>query len=619
MSQVHKRTVSVLKDVEDSLRRARYVWLENLPLSERNQRFVADLLTITAHIWYDVSANPALINKRWVNAVSAEPISRLVDLLKDVDYWIISQQFSSYGDFKRHLQVSYPGVGQVLSPLSRNISTFYSCGEGLPRLRTALRFATRANFPEPIGLEEDAWSEWQERCLTEWDEVDMRQEAQLLSEIYPRRKSVLQLDGFIGRFGPGASADADSTALIDKYRSFGSDPMLRYLGHRLDFQPHDMPIHSDKQIRTGKLHFVPKQLNKLRTVTMEPASLMYFQLGIADCAYSRLKKTRWGRHIDLEHAELNSDLAWLGSLDGSFATIDLSAASDTVRYRMVQNLFRDTCLRECLVGSRSRQVEYNGEVYTPTYFAPMGSGLCFLVECLTFASIVDAVMRKNGDRRAWRVYGDDIVVPDDRYDEVVNRLTDCGFLVNEDKSFHGRPGFRESCGGDYYLGEDVRPVYVSRFWEGLPRPGRNQPSLVESNIDLANRLFGYTTARQRVISSLIGVKPIPLFDSDGEIGIFSPSPTNYRAKARWNEDLQRVEYRTGCTVTRYAKDEPEHERIRYFETLRAMASSPTCVEREPISISHQRRPIWSGTWRSPSPGWCEGLDRPGVSQRKCDP
>lgn len=364
-----------------------------------------------------------------------------------------------------------------------------------------------------------------------------------------------------------------------------------------------MPLVRDKDIRTGKLLFVPKWLDKLRTVSIEPCSLMFYQLGIAKCMLLTIAKTPWRRHIDLAKADLNQDLAWLGSLDGEYATIDLSSASDLVKKDLVKRLFAQTSLRTLLLATRSRRVEYQGQLLDPEYFAPMGSGLCFPVECCVFAAVVDAVMHRERDRRAWRVYGDDIIVPTNRYDAVVTRLEQLGFQVNPDKSYAGPAGFRESCGGDYMFGEDVRPIYVSRFWEGLPKSTRCRPSMIESCIDLANRLVHYKQARLRVIESLLLVRPRVLFGSDGESGIFSTEATNYRAKARWNEAYQRNEYYTGLTKVRSEKDKLEHEHLRYFETLRAMAERPACAERMPISISPSAPPIWGGAWRSPAPGW----------------
>lgn len=608
MSLVSKSVVSTLKVVESQIRCTKYFYALNLPLSAKNNVFMSDLYTVMSCIWYDVSYRPELVNPRWVTALCSEPIADIICLLKDIDFWLISQKFNTYGDFKHHLQAVYPWCGQFISPLSGNISSFYNEGVGLPRLRTALRFATRANFPDPLGLEEEAWRAWQETNLTPWNEVNVQREASYLEGYFPRRIRTRFVENFLGRFGPGASADTLHHSILEKYQSVKTDCLLDYVGLKVGFSPHDMPICGTNLDRTGRLLFVPKQLDKLRTVSIEPAILMFYQLGIADLILSQIRKTDLRRHIDLERADLNADLAWLGSLDGSYATIDLSSASDSVKLGLVKALFNKTCLHELLIGTRSRQVLYNGEKYTPEYFAPMGSGLCFPVECLVFASVVGNVMRQHSDRRAWRVYGDDIVVPSDRYDQIVHRLIELGFDVNIEKSFSGPPGFRESCGGDFFLGEPCRPVYISRFWSGLCHQNRHKPSMIESNIDLANRLYQYKQARLRVIEGLLKVKPLPLFDADGESGIFSQQPTNYRVKTRYNEGLQRTEYYTGIIKTRSRKCELEHEGIRLYETLRAMEASAACAERRPISISRTDPPVWTGNWRCPAPGWSERLN-----------
>jgi len=65
-----------------------------------------------------------------------------------------------------------------------------------------------------------------------------------------------------------------------------------------------------------------------------------------------------------------------------------------------------------------------------------------------------------------RVYGDDLIVPVDYVRSVIDVLELLGFKVNTGKSFwNGK--FRESCGGDYYDGEDVTPVRVRREWDDL--------------------------------------------------------------------------------------------------------------------------------------------------------
>jgi hypothetical protein len=59
------------------------------------------------------------------------------------------------------------------------------------------------------------------------------------------------------------------------------------------------------------------------------------------------------------------------------------------------------------------------------------------------------------------VYGDDIIVPAASYELLTRVLKQLGFEVNLDKSFATGP-FRESCGADYFLGSQVRPLFMKK-------------------------------------------------------------------------------------------------------------------------------------------------------------
>lgn len=607
-----KSSVSLLEDVEYSIRRSsvNLMW-NNTLLTPRNQEFMADLYVLMSCIWYDTSLSPELLNQRWISFLMNEDVDQVISLLKDVDFELISQHHS-VASFKHWLRgIAGQNGCQILAPIMENLLVFLRQGTGLPRIRTCLRFITRANFPDPLGLEEEAFSNWKEVCLRPWVEQDTSREERIISTIFPRRLSPIQVDDFRPRFGPGASAGLEDSCILQKYLNFSTDSLLNYVGNKVGFAPCEMPRCKDGLSRVHHVHFVPKQLDKLRVVSMEPCSLMFYQLGIQKWMNDLMSHSRWNKSIDLFDADKNRYLAWLGSITGEYATIDLSSASDSVRLDLVKKLFNNTCLREALLGTRSRRALYDGVEYSPTYFAPMGSGTCFQVECAVFASIVEGVMCHNRDRRAWRVYGDDIICPSDRAEEVIDRLTLLGFEVNVDKSFYStKPGFRESCGGDYYLGENVRPVYVSRRFTGLHADPRH-PSTIACLIDTANSLYDYKYARLRTIKSLLKVKPGILFDDSGEKGLFSIQPSNYHLQSRFNEDLQCYQYRHGNLQCRVADTPEEYEDIRLFETLRAMEHSSPLTERMPVAIGPTTTQKWKPTWGSPAPGW--DFDSAGVS------
>lgn len=123
--------------------------------------------------------------------------------------------------------------------------------------------------------------------------------------------------------------------------------------------------------------------------------------------------------------------------------------------------------------TRSTKADVFGHGVMPlAKFASMGSALCFPVEAMVFTTIIFLALERKANTRFTRkdvlsfagqvrVYGDDIIVPVDCVDPVVDLLEAFGLKVNKSKSFwNGK--FRESCGGDYYDGTWVTPVRVRR-------------------------------------------------------------------------------------------------------------------------------------------------------------
>lgn len=179
--------------------------------------------------------------------------------------------------------------------------------------------------------------------------------------------------------------------------------------------------------------------------------------------------------IDLDNQEVNRLLALIGSIDGTLATLDLSMASDTVAYRLVEFLLRPDWF-QALSSVRSEVGFYkaNPKARQETAvfyekFSSMGNGFTFELETLIFWGILRAVSELAGetDHRLY-VYGDDIVVPTPLAGHAMYYLKAAGFHINPDKSFSSGP-FRESCGGHYFQGNDVTPFYVREPVDNLDR------------------------------------------------------------------------------------------------------------------------------------------------------
>lgn len=233
----------------------------------------------------------------------------------------------------------------------------------------------------------------------------------------------------------------------------------------------------------SSLSTVPKTRLINRTICTEPSTNMELQLATG-LAFGEVLK-RIGINIETQQ-DVNRSLALLGSRDGSLATIDLRWASDTISSELVKRLFIHLpdwfWLMDML---RSKATLYKGDAIELSMFSTMGNGFTFPLQTLIFSSIVCAVYKMHGvSFRRWSghrkiykfsVFGDDIIVKRELYDEVITALELCGFLVNKDKSFGAGP-FRESCGADWYRGEPCRPCYIEQL------------DNVQDRIGLANRL-----------------------------------------------------------------------------------------------------------------------------------
>jgi hypothetical protein len=129
----------------------------------------------------------------------------------------------------------------------------------------------------------------------------------------------------------------------------------------------------------------------------------------------------------------------------------------------------------------------NEQAFTPVMYATMGNATTFPVETLVFWALAHAVrLSSDGigytnslfpeweDRKAVSVFGDDCIVPTHLAPAYIEACEVVGFEINEAKSFYSSgPGFRESCGGDFLRGENVRPVTIGT-------PGSERPRSLEA-------------------------------------------------------------------------------------------------------------------------------------------
>lgn len=365
-------------------------------------------------------------------------------------------------------------------------------------------------------------------------------------------------------FGPGANigvnGDGTSSArkLLAKNQTIGPCALpylptaIMYNSHLVEFfsstrsrshYSHD--IDSVKEslskvvnlVAFNKITFVPKTTKTYRSIAVEPLWNSFLQKGVDVFMRKRLKRIG----IDLSDQSSNVSFAQRGSVEWTsenpFCTLDLSSASDSISVGLVKELVPPDwySFLNCI---RSSSYLLDGVVHSYSKFCSMGNGFCFPLETLIFAAACHSV-GCGAPGTDFLVYGDDIIVRRDKYDELVRLLDLMGFSVNHEKSFNSGP-FRESCGGDFFQGEDVRPVTLD--YE-LSCPENIFKLLNLSNRNVRTKMF-FQNQREFLFSLLDpNCRLIRPFDGPADTAITSTGDEHLISPfCRWNKTHQRWEW-----------------------------------------------------------------------------
>jgi len=308
------------------------------------------------------------------------------------------------------------------------------------------------------------------------------------------------------RHGPGATAEKLSSSERELIRSWPirSEPWFPSSYHAI---PNIGCIERLKELSylspsaepPVRVVTVPKTLKTPRVIAVEPSHIMFMQQSLMHFMVERMERhplTRDSvRFTDQSH---NSKSAQIESLKKNRATIDLSEASDRVSLELVKYIFGREQIYNYLYACRTSKAQLpDGTILELEKFCSMGSATCFPIEAFVFYCLIQAAVH---DLRTVRpttqsiiefsklidVYGDDIIVPVHWLRSVVDRLEAFGLKVNKAKSFSDSY-FRESCGGDFYKGYSVKPVYLRVHPTSINN--RLEPSDLASLVQMSNQFY----------------------------------------------------------------------------------------------------------------------------------
>jgi hypothetical protein len=253
----------------------------------------------------------------------------------------------------------------------------------------------------------------------------------------------------------------------------------------------------------NKVITVPKDATTDRVIAVEPGINLWFQKAVGNMISRRLRRCG----IDLRYQSKNQRLAYKGSITNLVATIDLSSASDSISSSVVEELLPHKWF-SIMDSCRSHFGSQSGQVVKWNKFSSNGNGFTFPLESLIFYAVAFCCTEYlNQDLSLVSAYGDDILLPSVCFELFQEMMNFYGFRINGKKSHHDSP-FRESCGAHYYLGVDVKPIYL-----------KDRVSSVLSVFRLANAIrrfahrryfFGCDARQQRVFDYLVRQVPSAL-------------------------------------------------------------------------------------------------------------
>lgn len=286
----------------------------------------------------------------------------------------------------------------------------------------------------------------------------------------------------LGDFGPGSSVGTRETSYLGKLANsvltcttpevrrhwslFTRGSVRSYLSEH-EREKRFGPV---ELVQGSKFSTVDKTRDIARCIATEPSVNMHIQKGIAACLARSLRRYT-GIDFALQQGRARR-LARLGSIDGSFATIDLSSASDTISLRLMSDLLSDDFFLTLLM-PRSKYCLVDKQPVKLFMMSSMGNGYTSSLQTMLFTSLVLSAYEllgipirvPNGKRDGnFSVFGDDMVVEAKAFPFIITMLEKLGMIPSKTKSFNSGD-FRESCGADYFRGHNVRGVYNKSLYE----------------------------------------------------------------------------------------------------------------------------------------------------------
>lgn len=420
------------------------------------------------------------------------------------------------------------------------------------------------------------------------------------------------LEDLTPRHGPGAVATGEKG--FQKYHftqtTFELDRLVGGNSEFLFRMPSQPPLNLERVTPTTRITAVPKDATSVRIISCEPLSMQFLEQGLMLWFYRKFEKMK-GNPFPLKDQSVQRQRALEGSCvyqwgrSARNCTIDLSDASDTIKVSHVR-MFFSKAWWELLSALRSEYARFpGGGVLKLETFAPMGSALCYPIECIVFYAVAKAAARlayKEGPKGIVSAVGDDVIVPAYSFDYTLDLYQRLHFVPNVRKCCGPNTRFREACGGDFLDGFPV-DIVRPRVIPSLSRHGWGPMATLAARLSAVGFVHTANACARRVRGPVAIGAGLP----------YMPAGLNWPCigTVRWNEALQRFEQQT---VAEAAVESSDSSQCDGWEALFQWFTSHWDSETQ---FSDRTRTIWTwlpveGSWpnvRTYNPKGCIGRRR----------
>lgn len=561
---------------------------------------------------------PIQVYHRHIHRLTTEDLRLIIKDYSNLCNMLMSSEHVTGGDTTRRVFI----LAFKNTPVFREYHEWYRTGRPdlLQFLLTFLLFGKKLAYIDD-DLNATAFRGWLQvedrlRALTFGDN-DLASLKNIVRALLP----VFRVTDLRPRFGPGNVSETWIKDVTQKLDQLHSHPKLEYAFNRErpgatreeGFGVMNRTVQlSGKSGDVSKLKFVPKDISKARTICMEPNAFMYFQQEVLRALGSSMRRGRISQFVNMRDQSRNQRAAIHGSKYLSLDTLDLSSASDSVHIDLVRGVFQPGWLLYLLATRTSKVLLPDKKVVDVYKFAPMGSAVCFPIQCILFTAIclygyeahrrgvptgefvmtereaielIERHLHKDfGDETPFTrryeppvIFGDDIVCDSRVTGDVISTLNRLGFQVNVDKSFTGSQAFRESCGVFAYQGEEVTPLRFQLPWH---EAGGMDAKVFASYVGAINRFrshryHGVASYLQSVLEQGKGAIPIPYSEDPNAFAIHVAKRRHYdKMHLRYRDRYQRWEERCiGLRARKFPNPSWNSEAYRYNQWWRSRTDS----------------------------------------------